>query len=51
MSRRGITQYEIDHQENIMLIDSHWPDTDRYDDRDDDWDDEEVFEDDDVDEF
>ena len=48
MSRRGITQYEIDHQENIMLIDSHWPDMDR---RDIDWDDEEVFEDDDIDEW
>lgn len=40
-------QYEVDHQENIMLIDSHWPDTDR----DDDWNEEEVFEDDDLDEF
>ena len=43
MSRRGITQYQIDHQENIMLINSHWPDEDR----DDEADDEEVFEDDD----
>ena len=40
-------QYEVDHQENIMLIDSHWPDTDR----DDDWNEEEEFEDDDIDEF
>ena len=47
MSRRGLTQYQIDHQENIMLINSHWPD----DDRDDERDDEEVFEDDDIDEF
>lgn len=47
MSRRGMTQYEVDNQQNIMLIDSHWPDEDR----DDDWDDEEVFEDDDLDEF
>ncbi len=47
MSRRGITQYEVDHQENIMLIDSHWFDRDC----DEDWDDEEVFEDDDIDEF
>ena len=47
MSRRGITQYQIDHQENIMLINSHWPD----DDRDDEADDEEVFEEDDIDEF
>ena len=43
MSRRGITQYEVDHQENIMLINSHWPDTDR----DDEYYDEEVYEDDD----
>ena len=47
MSRRGITQYEIDHQENIMLINSHWPDEDR----DDEADDEEEFEDDEIDEF
>ena len=47
MSRRGLTQYQIDHQENIMLINSHWPD----DDRDDDCDDEEVFEDDEIDEL
>ena len=47
MSRRGITQYQIDHQENIMLINSHWPDEDR----DDEADDEEVFEDDDIDEW
>ena len=47
MSRRGITQYQIDHQENIMLINSHWPDEDR----DDEYDDEEVFEDDDIDEW
>ena len=47
MSRRGLTQYQIDHQENIMLINSHWPD----DDRDDEADDEEVFEEDDIDEF
>ena len=43
MSRRGITQYEIDHQENIMLINTHWPDEDR----DDDWDEEEVYDNDD----
>ena len=47
MSRRRLTQYQVDHQENIMLIDSHWPDEDR----DGDWDDEEVFEDDDIDEW
>ena len=47
MSRRGITQYQIDHQENIMLINSHWPDEDRADQDDD----EEVFEDDDIDEW
>ena len=50
MSRRRLTQYQVDHQENIMLIDSHWPDRDR-DRYDDDWDDEEVFEDDDIDEW
>ena len=43
MSRRRLTQYQVDHQENIMLIDSHWPDEDR----DDEADDEEVYEDDD----
>lgn len=47
MSRKQLKQYEVDHQENIMLINTHWPDEDR----DDDWDDEEVFEDDDIDEF
>lgn len=47
MSRSGMTQYEVDNQENIMLIDSHWPDPDR----DYDWDDEEVYEEDDIDEF
>lgn len=45
MCKRGITQYEVDHQENIMLIDSHWPDTE------DDWDESEVFEDDDIDDW
>ena len=48
MSRCGITQYEVDHQENLMLVDDHWPDSKR---EDADWDDEEVFEDDDIDEF
>ncbi len=47
MNRRSITQYQIDHQENIMLINSHWPDEDR----DEDWDKEEEFEDDDIDDF
>lgn len=42
-----MTQYQIDHQENIMLINLHWPD----DDRDEDWDDEEVFEDDDIEDY
>ena len=44
---RKMTQYEIDHQENIMLIDSHWPDENC----DDEWDEEEVFNDDEIDEF
>ena len=47
MSRRGITQYQIDHQENIMVCDKYW---EPYRD-DDDWDEEEEFEDDDIDEF
>ena len=47
MSRRGMTQYEVDNQQNITLIDSHW-DHGRDDDE---WDDEEVFEDDELDEF
>lgn len=45
MSRHVITQYQVNHQENIMLIDSHWPDSDRDDD---DWDEEDVFEEDDC---
>ena len=40
-----LTQYQITHMENRMLVDSEWPD------REDDFDDDEEFEDDDIDEF
>ena len=47
MSRKGLTQAEIMNQQNIMLIDTHWPDPDR----DYVWNEEEEFEDDDIDEW
>lgn len=40
-----LTQYEITHMENRMLVDEQWPDPDI------DWNDEEVFEEDDIDEW
>ena len=40
-----LSQYEVNHMENRMLVNSQWPDSDA------DWDDEEVFEDDDIDEL
>ncbi len=39
-----MSQYEVNHMENRMLVDSEWPDTD-------DFSDEEEFEEDDIDEF
>ena len=39
-----LTQYQITHMENRMLVDSEWPDRD-------DFDEDEEFEDDDIDEF
>ena len=39
---KGLTQYEVMHIENRMVVDSEWPEED---------DEEEVFEDDDIDEF
>ena len=42
-----MTQYQITHMENKMLVDELWPDSEH----DDDFDDEEVFEDDDIDEL
>ena len=41
----ALTQYEITHMENRMLVDSEWPDCER------EFDEEEVFEDDEIDEF
>lgn len=41
---KGLTQYEVMNIENRMIVDSEWPE-------DDDCKEEEVFEDDDVDEF
>lgn len=40
-----LTQYEITHMENRMVMDELWPDPD------DEWDEEEEFEDDEIDEF
>lgn len=40
-----LTQYHITHIENRMLVDSEWPD------HEDDFDEDEEFEDDDIDEF
>lgn len=40
-----LTQYEITHMENRMLVDEQWPDPDI------DWDDEEVFEDDELEDY
>ena len=39
-----MTQYEVNHMENILLLDTEWPDPEE-------WDEEEVFEDDEIDEF
>lgn len=44
---KGLTQYEVMNIENRMLVDSEWPEEHE----DDEWKEEEVFEDDDVDEF
>ena len=41
-----LTQYQITHMENRMLVDSEWPDREK-----DDFEEEEEFEDDDIDEF
>ena len=43
----SLTQYQITHMENRMLIDSEWPDYEQ----DNTFSDEEAFEDDDIDEF
>ena len=40
-----LTQYEITHMENRMLVNSEWPDSE------DDFDEDEEFEDDEIDEF
>ena len=42
-----LTQYQITHMENRTLVDSEWPRTKD----DDDFDEDEVFEDDDIDEL
>lgn len=42
----ALTQYEITHMENRMLIDSEWPDSEY-----DEFSEEEAFEEDDIDEF
>lgn len=39
-----LTQYEVMTIENRMVVDSEWPECDE-------WSDEEVFEEDDIDEF
>lgn len=44
---KGLTQYEVMNIENRMIVDSEWPEEPE----DDEWKEEEVFEDDDVDEF
>ncbi len=41
-----LTQYQITHMENRMLVDSEWPDREKED-----FDDGEAFEDDDIDEL
>ena len=40
-----LTQYQITHMENRMLVDSEWPDAE------DDFNEDEEFEDDDIDEL
>ena len=40
-----LTQYQITHMENRMLVDSEWSDSE------DDFDEDEEFEDDEIDEF
>ena len=42
-----LTQYQITHMENRMLVDSEWPECEPEDE----FTDEEAFEDDDIDEF
>lgn len=44
MSRKGLTQCEIDHMENLTVRDEHWDDGNY-------WDEGEEFEDDDIDDF